>query len=219
MILDTSDPVWLEYFTKSELKEIEDEKKVTLSELPKSMQTYLDCYNGLKTLDELWNEHTKHSLHPIRDADLYWVHSSVRNVLEILMHGLHKKCKTEADYMKRAWSIIDCCFDNGDLDVISGEYVSKASSTRVNLDRSLAALSRRKIGTKTDILFTTEYLEFGTVEAGKISDVNSTKTLYEAGMKLPKNLKDMLYDLVQECPSQLINIKTCGIIISGELIY
>ncbi|KAI9495578.1 hypothetical protein BDB00DRAFT_870427 [Zychaea mexicana] len=91
MILDTSDPVWLEYFTKSELKEIEDEKKVTLSELPKSMQTYLDCYNGLKTLDELWNEHTKHSLHPIRDADLYWVHSSVRNVLEILMHGLHKK--------------------------------------------------------------------------------------------------------------------------------
>ncbi|KAI9468218.1 hypothetical protein BDB00DRAFT_880377 [Zychaea mexicana] len=47
MILDTSDPVWLEYFTKSELKEIEDEKKVTLSELPKSMQTYLDCYNGL----------------------------------------------------------------------------------------------------------------------------------------------------------------------------
>ena len=96
--------------------------------------------------------------------------------------------------------------------------MSKASSARINLDRSLAALSRRKIGAKTDILFTTEYLEFGTVEAGKISDINNTKTLYEAGMKLPKNLKDIQYDLVQECPSQQQKIKTCGIIISGKFI-
>ena len=39
------------------------------------------------------------------------------------MHNLHKKFKTEADLMKRAWSIIDCCFDNGDLDVISYVFV------------------------------------------------------------------------------------------------
>ena len=95
------------------------------------------------------------------------------------------------------------------------EYVSKASSAHINKDRSLAAMPRKKIGTKTDILFTTEYLEFGTVEAGKISDVNSTKTFYEVGMKLPKNLKDMQYDLIQECPSKLKEIKTCGIGICG----
>ncbi|KAG2221221.1 hypothetical protein INT45_013932 [Circinella minor] len=218
MILDTTDPVWLDYFTEIELEEIEREKQVAVSELPSKIKVYLDNYKDLKTLDSLWNEYTKHNFHPINDNDLYWVHSSVRNVLEILMHGLHKKFKTEADLMKRAWLIIDCCFDNDDLDAISGEYVSKASSARANLNRSLAALSRRKIGTKTDILFTTEYLEFGTVEAGKISDVNNSKTLYEAGMKLPKNLKDMQYDLVQECPSQCENIKTCGIIISGKFI-
>ena len=39
------------------------------------------------------------------------------------MHGLHKKFKTEADLMKRAWLIIDCCFDNDDLDAISYVFV------------------------------------------------------------------------------------------------
>ncbi|KAI7852076.1 hypothetical protein BDC45DRAFT_514248 [Circinella umbellata] len=215
MILDTTDPVWLDYFTEIELEEIEREKQVAVSELPGKIQVYLDNYKDLRTLDSLWNEYTKHTFHPINDNDLYWAHSSVRNVLEVLMHDSHKKFKTEADLMKRAWLIIDRCFDNGDIDAISGEYVSKASSASVNLDRSLAVLSRRKIGTKTDILFTTEYLEFGTVEAGKISDVNNSETLYETGMKLLKNLKDMQYDLVLECPSQRENIKTCGIIISG----
>ena len=53
--------------------------------------------------------------------------------------------------------------------------MSKASSARINNDQSLDALSRRKIGTKTYILFTTAYLEFGTVEAGKISNISNTK--------------------------------------------
>ncbi|KAG2227384.1 hypothetical protein INT45_004340 [Circinella minor] len=215
MILDTSDPVWLDYFTKEELHEIEDEKKVPISKLPDNMTNYLDNYKNLKSLRSLWDEYKKHNIDPIDDSELYWVHSSVRNVLEILTYNLHKTYKTEADLMKRVWSIIDCCFDYGDLDVISGEYVSKASSNRINIDRSLAAMSRRKIGTKIDLLFTTEDLEFGTVEAGKMSDVNNTKTIFEAGIKLPKNLKDMQYEIVQEYPSQLRMIKTCGIVISG----
>ena len=103
----------------------------------------------------------------------------------------------------------------------SGEYVSKATTARINTDRSIAAvnaMSRRKIGTKTDLLFTTEFLEFGTCEAGKISDVNNTKTIYEAGMKIPKTLKDMLSLLANECPSQIRELKTCGFVISGRCI-
>ncbi|KAI7848280.1 hypothetical protein BDC45DRAFT_561789 [Circinella umbellata] len=97
--------------------------------------------------------------------------------------GWGKKDLTEADLMRRAWMIIDNCFDYGAINVISDvfdnrqgeEYVSKASSARISMNRSLATMSRKKIGTKTDILFTTEYLEFDTVKAGKISDINSTK--------------------------------------------
>ncbi|KAI7856600.1 hypothetical protein BDC45DRAFT_567161 [Circinella umbellata] len=99
---NTSDPVWHNYFTKEELHEIEDEKK--------------------KLLRSLWDGYKKHNIDPIDDPELYWVHSSVRNVLEILTYDLHKTYKTKADLMKRVWSIIDCCFDYGDLDVIS-EYV------------------------------------------------------------------------------------------------
>ncbi|KAI7856598.1 hypothetical protein BDC45DRAFT_567159 [Circinella umbellata] len=93
--------------------------------------------------------------------------------------------------------------------------LSKASSNRVNINRSLAAMSRRKIGTKTDLLFMTEDLKFGTVEAGKVSDVNNTKTIFEAEIKLPKNLKDLQYEILQEYLSQLRMIKTYSIIISG----
>ena len=35
------------------------------------------------------------------------------------MLGSHKEFKTEADIMKRAWVIIDNCFDYGDIKAIS----------------------------------------------------------------------------------------------------
>ena len=76
----------------------------------------------------LWDEYKKHNIDPINDPELYWVHSSVRNVLEILTHNLHKTYKTEADLIKRVWSIIDCCFDYDDLDVISYVFGAKTLS-------------------------------------------------------------------------------------------
>ncbi|KAG2220829.1 hypothetical protein INT45_004490 [Circinella minor] len=126
---------------------------------------------------------------------MYWLDSSVARAVDIILKNIHKNYKTEADLMKRIWLLIDCCFDDGGVDVISGEYVSKATTARINTDRSIAAvkaMSRRKIGTKTDMLFTTEFLELGTCEAGKVTDINNTNTIYEAGMKIPKTLKDMI---------------------------
>ncbi|KAI9245877.1 hypothetical protein BDA99DRAFT_543525 [Phascolomyces articulosus] len=101
----------------------------------------------------------------------------------------------------------------------SGEYVSKATTECANADRSISApqvMSRRKIGTKADLLFTTQFFEFGTCEAGKTSDITSTKTLQEAGIKIPRTLKDMLYVLSNECPNQLRQLKTCGLAISDK---
>ncbi|KAG2216098.1 hypothetical protein INT45_010246 [Circinella minor] len=94
MILDTSDPIWLDYFTLSELDEIDNEQQSSLAELPNIITEYLNSYKDL-------------------------VHNAVRTILKILMHGLQKEFKTDADLMKRAWVIIDNCFDYGAIDVIS----------------------------------------------------------------------------------------------------
>ncbi|KAI9273087.1 hypothetical protein BDA99DRAFT_602267 [Phascolomyces articulosus] len=218
MVLDPADSIWNSYFTVDELEEIEHANKPMIRELPTEAIDYSNNYKNMKTLDELWEESAKHHFHPIRQPLMNWVHMSVVNTINILFHNIHKKYKTEADLMKRIWVMIDCAFDDSDVDVICGEYVSKSTTTRANMDRSIAAIdamARRKIGTKTDVLFTTEFLEFGTCEAGKITDPNNTKTLLEAGMKIPKTLKDMLFVLANECPSQLRRLRTCGIVISG----
>ncbi|KAI7847962.1 hypothetical protein BDC45DRAFT_524750 [Circinella umbellata] len=218
MILDIADDNWKGYFTKEELAEIELIKKPTILELPDEMIKYLDNYKNLETLTDIWNENNKHNFHPINQPVMNWVDTSVARAVDILLKNIHNKYKTEADLMKRIWVLIDCCFDDGELDSISGEYVSKATTEVANSDRTIAAtncMSRRKSGTKTDLLFTTEFLEFGTCEAGKITDANNTKTLCELGKKLPKTLKDMMFVLAKECPSKLRELKTCGFIISG----
>ncbi|KAI9469337.1 hypothetical protein BDB00DRAFT_880200 [Zychaea mexicana] len=52
-------------------------------------------------------------------------------------------------------------------------------------------------------------------EAGKDTDINSTKTLYESGFKTPKILKDMFCKLAKERPSRLRELRTCGFTLAG----
>ena len=47
MILDISDPIWVEYFTEDELEEIESEKISPISELPDDIKMYLNNYKNL----------------------------------------------------------------------------------------------------------------------------------------------------------------------------
>ncbi|KAG2220851.1 hypothetical protein INT45_010913 [Circinella minor] len=218
MIFDPADCVWKNYFTEEELVEIEEHNKPVIANLSTEMSSYLKNYKNLRTLTELWEENDKHHFHRINEPDMYWAHTSVSRAIDVLLYNIHEKYQTESDLMKRIWVMIDSCFDAGNISAISGESVSKATTTRVNFDRSLAGLnsmSRQKIGTKTDILFTTKFFEFGTCEAGKNTDINNTKTLYESGMKIPKTLKDMLYVLANQYPSHVHQLKTCGFVISG----
>ncbi|KAG2220814.1 hypothetical protein INT45_004475, partial [Circinella minor] len=118
MILDTNDNLWKNYFTPDELNEIEAEKEPTFHQLPKVVLQYLNNYKLLKTLDDMWEEGIKHHFHPVRQPLMYWVHTSVIRCIDILLQNVHKKYKTEADLMKRIWILIDCCFDEGELNVI-----------------------------------------------------------------------------------------------------
>ncbi|KAG1487485.1 hypothetical protein G6F47_012793 [Rhizopus delemar] len=57
----------------------------------------------------------------------------------------------------------DTCFDMTDIVVASGERASRASSERMNVGRSLGAfdgIERKKVGTKVDLLFSIEQIEY-----------------------------------------------------------
>ena len=105
---------------------------------------------------------------------------------------------------------------------ISGESVSTSSSARINNGRTLSGvdvLERKKTGAKVDLLFTTAINEMGTAEAGKNTDTGTTKATIEYGVKTPKVMKDMLYNMVTKNKSSLREIKTFGFIISGNLCH
>ena len=59
----------------------------------------------------------------------------------------------------------------------------------------------------------------GTAEAGKHTDTDTTKATIEYGIKTPKVMKDMMYDMATKNKSLLRGIKTFGFIISGKLYH
>ncbi|KAI8147763.1 hypothetical protein BJV82DRAFT_306172 [Fennellomyces sp. T-0311] len=102
--------------------------------------------------------------HPLTVPVLHWIHTSIVKALDIMYYKYLHKRRTESDLLKHVWSIIDTCFYSGDIDAVSGEATSKATSNYANSSRSIAgieACGRRKIGNKTDILFKTEILRWG----------------------------------------------------------
>lgn len=94
--------------------------------------------------------------------------------------------------------------------------MSKASSDRVDKDRSISELTTRKrFGAKVDFLFEGSDYELGAIEVGCRSDVNGNKCLTVASLKLPKTLKDMFGSLAEIAPGKIREAKTVGFILSG----
>ncbi|KAI8138881.1 hypothetical protein BJV82DRAFT_280436 [Fennellomyces sp. T-0311] len=218
LILDPDDKTWSEYFTNDEIREIKSFNAPQVAPLPAALEEYLDKYAGLTTLDKIREVNKKHDIHPILDPELDWASASIEQALRIMFHQYLQKRRTEADLLKHVWSIIDTCYFFGEIDAISGESSSKATSKRTNNDRTLATVdrcTRKRMGSKIDIMFATEIFEVGTAEAGKVTNPENTKTLYESGFKTPKVLKDMFMDLLREAPGCIRTIKTCGYTISG----
>ncbi|KAI9479634.1 hypothetical protein BDB00DRAFT_879228 [Zychaea mexicana] len=181
LILDPQDNVWALVFTEKEIQEIKSHQAPKLKTIPDEMNEYIAKYKGLMS-------------------------TSIAKVLDLLYYNYLGKERSESDLLKHVWTIIDCCFYHDTIDVFSGEQKSKSTNNRVNNDRSVAAqepCQRRKVGSKTDLLFATDVVELGTAEAGKDTDINSTKMISESGFKTPKVLKDMLYHMVKETPAKL----------------
>lgn len=65
------------------------------------------------------------------------------------------------------------------------------------------------------MLFSYLQQEYGCAEAGLDGAVTGTKAVVEGGVKLPCLMKDMLYQLANDSPSKLREIRVAGFLISG----
>ncbi|CAJ0758394.1 16790_t:CDS:2 [Entrophospora sp. SA101] len=105
--------------------------------------------------------------------------------------------------------------------ILMGESTSIASASRKNKKRKLG--ERRKLGCRNDFIIRSinngNKDEFGAGEVGKDwTDEFGAKFMQEAGLKLPKMLKDMLLKLIKKvgnvkCPE----IKAVGVVHSGYI--
>ncbi|CDH59851.1 hypothetical protein RO3G_13306 [Lichtheimia corymbifera JMRC:FSU:9682] len=218
LILDPTDKIWATYFTNEEIKEIRTMNLPAVNTLPSDVQNYVKSYEGMHDLEQLYERSTRHHFHPLKQRDLHWVHGCVTRGLDLYFYEYFREDRSEADLMKRVWSLVDYCYDGSVISVTTGERSSKASSHRMNQARCLAAvlpMDRKKVGSKVDSLFYHDLQEYGMAEAGCITNSQNSKTLLEAGIKCPKALKDMLCELVSHAPSKIRAIRTHALVFSG----
>ncbi|KAI7850074.1 hypothetical protein BDC45DRAFT_263654 [Circinella umbellata] len=113
IIMDPLDPVWDNYFTEEEREEISNTSPPQLPPLTPKMIEYLQKFEGLTDLDDLFNKVNEENPTPKKDSDLYWLKQSIINGLELYYCGFFdKEVKSESDLLHRIWRPIYLCFDH-----------------------------------------------------------------------------------------------------------
>ncbi|KAI9272829.1 hypothetical protein BDA99DRAFT_432745 [Phascolomyces articulosus] len=211
------DSCWRTYFTSDEMKEIRNYQKPQLKPLPVELTEYLDKFRDKHDIEKLIDVHMHNRFHPSQ-VDLHWAEKTIGDILDLYFYHYEIDGKTEADLVHRLWGFIEKCYDESKFYVISGEKVCVSSSNRINECRSVPGvtpLSRKKTGTKVDILIKHVDDDFGIGEAGLNGGTVSTKYVTEAGLKLPKSLKDVIWNLLKKPTKDIQSFCIPGFIIHG----
>jgi len=82
--------------------------------------------------------------------------------------------------------------------------------------RSVSGMSRQQSGRKMDYIFMTKIddVEVGCGECALVGGINTTKELQDAGFKMPKVMRDMLFKIVLAFPALLHQVPICGFYIA-----
>ncbi|RUP48266.1 hypothetical protein BC936DRAFT_144775 [Jimgerdemannia flammicorona] len=139
----------------------------------------------------------------LRDDEIDMICYAVQNLVHLYERQPNPLCMNhlEAWYNLNIWGpTIDKVFgDIRGIDVARGESCSISSSNRKNKSRKQDHTERKVIGRRGDAIRKStsgRALEFGAAEVGRYyHGENGTKWLAESGLKLPKMLRDMLFDL------------------------
>ncbi|CAG8691326.1 964_t:CDS:2, partial [Ambispora leptoticha] len=228
-ILDIDDEVVMNHFSKEEMEEIDQTPGPVIPELAENVTDCLCKFVDKTNLNEIRkiireiSFDDKYNFEKDHDVDyiIFAIHALVREIES----GKLYNDNLEAWFNVHIWNFIfDQAFGNVKIiSVVRGESSGIASSIRKNKNRKLGTY--RRMGHRGDwILRSTgkgDNDEFGAGEAGKNwKDKYGTKFLKEAGLKLPKNLKDMMMKLMEKVkwnPAKYDKIQTVGIIHAGLL--
>ncbi|CAG8592524.1 2405_t:CDS:10, partial [Acaulospora morrowiae] len=199
-ILDVDDEIIRQHFNEAELDEIDCAPGPQVYELSEEIAGFLNKFADKTSLAEIrkfikemmFDDKYDHEKDHDKDYIIYALYSFVREI----QSGSLKDANIEAWFNCHVWNVI---FDKafGDINAISivrGECTSLASASRKN--------GARKVG-KSWV------------------NENGSKFLKEAGLKLPKTLKDKLVKLMEKAgwdEESRAKIQTVGIIHAGLMI-
>lgn len=102
----------------------------------------------------------------------------------------------------------------------SGEKCSRSSADAGNRCRSLSDAGRQHSGRKMDYLFTTKQIEYeiGCGECALVGGVNTTKEFQDAGFKMPKVMRDVMYKIVSDSPGLVHKLHIPGYFIADKVL-
>lgn len=224
LIVETSDPIWKEVFTKEELREIRNYKAPVLPSIDEDVKNYLASFDQdvLKKPKDFYDHAFANKFEFGTSTTKRWIQKSVIEVAEVFENTERIQLNdfSEGDLFNKIWQFTFKCFKDSPIEAKLGERVSTACSLGRNESRGLEGINRRErkvMGAKVDILFKAGRHEVGSCEVGK-KDVLpiDDKYLDDGLMKLPKTLRDMLSRLVEANPIKVNSLYTVGFLMMGK---
>ncbi|KAK4515609.1 uncharacterized protein ATC70_010560 [Mucor velutinosus] len=184
----------------------------SLPSLPTDIENFM---NTIKDIDNLNALKDTISNHPQTNPDLEWVRSSMESCIKLFKHRyLPLADHSEADLLRRVWMFIDTCFDTSKIHCKGGEKSSLSSSAGRNIGRNIGSrqpISKKLCGRKVDLEFKSADTEYGLAECSRYHSLNDTKQLMDGGFKMPKIMKEMIYQLVKKrSPQSFRDVSVIG---------
>ncbi|CAO3658667.1 unnamed protein product [Rhizopus stolonifer] len=223
LIVETSDLIWKEVFTKEELREIRNYKAPVLPSIDEDVKNYLasfdqDIFNKPK---DFYDHAFESKFEFGTSTTKRWIQKSIIEVAELFENAERIELNdfSEGDLFNKIWQFVFKCFKDSPIEAKLGERVSTACSLGRNKNRGLEGLSKRErkvTGVKVDILFKAGRHEVGSCEVGKEDVLPIDDKYLDDGMiKLPKTLRDMLSRLVKANPVKVNSLYTVGFLMMG----
>ncbi|CAG8832454.1 25690_t:CDS:10, partial [Gigaspora margarita] len=217
-IIDIDDELISSHFNDTELDEIDCAAGPHVPDLPDQIAEFLYEFVGKTRLNEIreaikskmFGNNYDYENHHDKDYIIYALYS-----FREIQGGTMRDTKLEAWFNCHIWNMNLTMFTS------RGESTSLATASRKNMKRK--SEERRKMGRRGDWIVRSvtngDKHEFGAGEAGSVwTDDHGTKFLKEAGLKLPKVLKDMLVKLMKKVDwnrEKCAKMQTVGIIHAG----
>ncbi|KAF7729405.1 hypothetical protein EC973_004384 [Apophysomyces ossiformis] len=118
LILDLGHPVWKEYFSIDELKEIREYRKKTLEVLPAELTEYLGSFRSLSNAKKAYYHAFKDIFDPVQQPACAWTQFTIIQAARLLSQrdDLDFSKFTEADILCRVWGFLVSLFDNSRIE-------------------------------------------------------------------------------------------------------